>query len=1335
MAAGNGAVAAQALVATAQASECQAEAATDSSTTPSPASAAASGCEPHQADSAGSHGAGPLLKAEAKAYLDNDSKAFQMHPVTLGFRSQAIEADYLTDVARKRWPVLIFIFCFDVLSYCFRTTAKFTRGEAAWQVVREMGPQLLNMALLYTFVGVLNARSRRKGVLAARQEELLLCVLMTAAVTFLMASLTPANAQDYVLVTYFLITTTTFLKLRWHVGVCVLAAPVLFVWVKFGGGMVRGGVSAVDRTAADGFGAFDSEPILPPDSLVHITMAWAVGALMSFLNESYRRQMFLNHRLAMLVAEKEIIEMRKRMEVQRELAEAQAQAAARALCVAREKASNEAKSDFMSLMCHEVRTPLNGALASVEMLLETPLEEEQRELAKTIRVSGSILLSTVSNFLDFFKIEAGKQLDIVRTEIDIAQLVRDVHCIIEAMIGRSDDLCLMPPELAGVPATVMGDPDRLCGILLNLYTNAAKFTKRGFIALRVRACTGEYVPEPSSAEHLHQQWEERQRGSNSPHSPAAAGAAVSSATVAQAPALGAQPTPVASAAAAALALSLGVSVDRANEMRRSWSDLEQQGAGSAASWRQNSTDSASRRSLDSDGPGNRRGSLAGRTHPSHREDGLRVWDRKYPAEDGARVRRRLSNDAHDSAAAAAAKALGHEGFVAAGQPVPAAAAAALESRFVKARSSTEGEAGSSFSSSPATGPAPAAAAAQPEIATSTGAVESNAAGQHSSTNNGSASHHADQQLRPEMAPDGSTDAAGAMKVCVKGMRDGWHGVVSQRQPQPKSLDSSADAGGQGGVSSGSTQPMAVPNQPPPQQQGWLLFEVVDTGNGIPPEGLQTLFKQYEQGTDVDMRKPRRRGGTGLGLSICSKQVSVLGGRIGATSCVNKGSIFWFTIPLAIPAEHQHHHRRVFGHASLRSGRQAQSRQEQHMLVHRPPSMDAGAPGLDMDRFQAEHGIGLAGIGCQMQQQRLGTGAAAGVTAGTGYSSSAAAYPGSYAADGGPSMLSSVCSGIGTIAEDSREGHRLSGEARALLGALDASTALHPAPCAAVPSYSAGATEQRAAQSTSAGLSAPPVPEPGGLFGTAAGAGDAAGGSGRPHMGGWTIRSRRSLDRRGSIDTTLLKGKRVLLAEDNLINQTVARKMLTGLGLDCVVASNGQEAVDVALAAEEAAARYRSQATAPAAAEPGGARAPSGARAPRPGASACGEVGVPAVGSAAGGHASGAGASGGGGAAAVADAGPRPFDVVLMDMMMPTMGGVEATRTLRERGFSAPIVAMTANASDRDRDECMEAGMDGFLSKPVLKDRLAEAILAALAGHSNFSDETMPANAFDYKGPA
>eukprot|EP00884_Botryococcus_braunii_P011493 jgi/Botrbrau1/20344/Bobra.0006s0014.1 len=141
-------------------------------------------------------------------------------------------------------------------------------------------------------------------------------------------------------------------------------------------------------------------------------------------------------------------------------------------------------------------------------------------------------------------------------------------------------------------------------------------------------------------------------------------------------------------------------------------------------------------------------------------------------------------------------------------------------------------------------------------------------------------------------------------------------------------------------------------------------------------------------------------------------------------------------------------------------------------------------------------------------------------------------------------------------------------------------------------------------------------------------------------------------RRKKLDTSILQGRRVLLAEDNLINQTVAKKMLQNLGLVCEVASNGQEAVDLARAAADA---------------------------------------------------------------------RRQFDVILMDMSMPLMGGVEATRVIRRAGLDVPIVAMTANASDRDRDECLVAGMDGFLSKPVLKERLAEAIMLVMSGRAQYQD--------------
>lgn len=84
--------------------------------------------------------------------------------------------------------------------------------------------------------------------------------------------------------------------------------------------------------------------------------------------------MYASQQLVAVAHRKEMREAQARMQAQRELAAAHAQAAQRALLIARERAAGEAKSEFMSLMCHEVRTPLNGCLASAEMLLETPLE-------------------------------------------------------------------------------------------------------------------------------------------------------------------------------------------------------------------------------------------------------------------------------------------------------------------------------------------------------------------------------------------------------------------------------------------------------------------------------------------------------------------------------------------------------------------------------------------------------------------------------------------------------------------------------------------------------------------------------------------------------------------------------------------------------------------------------------------------------------------------------------------------------------------------------------------------------------------------------------------------
>ena len=119
--------------------------------------------------------------------------------------------------------------------------------------------------------------------------------------------------------------------------------------------------------------------------------------------------------------------------------------------------------------------------------------------------------------------------------------------------------------------------------------------------------------------------------------------------------------------------------------------------------------------------------------------------------------------------------------------------------------------------------------------------------------------------------------------------------------------------------------------------------------------------------------------------------------------------------------------------------------------------------------------------------------------------------------------------------------------------------------------------------------------------------------------------------------------RVLLAEDEPVNQTVIRLMLERMGCTVEVASNGEAAIEAAI---------RSDAN---------------------------------------------------------------FDLVLMDCRMPRLGGIEATRDLRARNISIPIVALTANAADQDRDLCLEAGMNDFVPKPLTLPTLGRLLLRAKNG--------------------
>lgn len=143
-----------------------------------------------------------------------------------------------------------------------------------------------------------------------------------------------------------------------------------------------------------------------------------------------------------------------------------------------------AKTQFLATMSHEIRTPMNGVLGMTELLANSPLSDEQRQLLKILQSSGRTLLTLIDDILDFSKIEIGK-LELENIPFDLHALLTDLKdtFTIQAQ-ARGLELILSPMQL--LPVTIKGDPTRLRQIFSNLIANAIKFTHKGYVAIDVR---------------------------------------------------------------------------------------------------------------------------------------------------------------------------------------------------------------------------------------------------------------------------------------------------------------------------------------------------------------------------------------------------------------------------------------------------------------------------------------------------------------------------------------------------------------------------------------------------------------------------------------------------------------------------------------------------------------------------------------------------------------------------------------------------------------------------------------------------------------------------------